>query len=327
MTYTKTVTLPVSPDDAFALVTRPERLRRWMGVTARIDLRAGGDWRWTVTPGKVAAGTVVEVEPGRRVVLDWGWDQMPGDDGALGTVTITIEPVADGSAVTLVHDGLTAEQEVSHAEGWDHFLGRLELAAAAGDAGPDAWAAAPDPIDEIVAGEAALAVVQQVLRQIGPADATRPTPCADFTVAELADHLLGSLVSFGAMAGVELSRPATDLDRLEDVVSTLAAEVLEAWRRRGLDGVATSQVGEAPAAVLAGIVPIELLLHAWDLAQATGATLTVSDPLVDYVAVLAERVVPGARGRAFADEVMPGADDDALTRLAAYSGRTPLALV
>ena len=43
MTYTKTVTLPVSPDDAFALVTQPERLRRWMTVSAYVDLRAGGE--------------------------------------------------------------------------------------------------------------------------------------------------------------------------------------------------------------------------------------------------------------------------------------------
>lgn len=325
MTYRKTVTLPVPPEDAFALVTRPERLRRWMGVTARIDLRAGGDWRWTVTPGNVAAGTVREVEPGRRVVLDWGWDQMPGDDGALGAVTVTVEPVEGGSAVTLVHEGLTPEQEASHAEGWDHFLGRLEVAGAEGDAGPDDWAAAPDPIDEIVAGEAALAVLQHVLRQVGPEAGPLPTPCSEFTVDELTEHLLDSLVSFGTMAEAELDR--RDGTDLEDTVALLAADVLEAWRRRGLDGMARSPFGEAPAPVLAGIVAVELLLHAWDYAQATGAVITVSDALVDHVTGLAEKVVPGGRGRAFADEVAAPLDADALTRLAAYSGRTPLALV
>jgi uncharacterized protein (TIGR03086 family) len=319
MTYSKTVALPVTPDEAFALVTRPDRLRRWMTVTARIDLRAGGDWRWTVTPGNVAAGTVAEVEPGRRLVLDWGWDQMPGDDGALGTVTITVEPADGGSTVTLVHEGLSAEQEVSHAEGWNHFLGRLELAAAKGDAGPDEWAAAPDPIDELVSAEACLAVLQQVLRQVGDADGDRPTPCAEFTVDQLVDHLLDSLVSFGTMAEAELLRPSGA--DLEDTVSILAAEVIEAWRRRGLDGMARSPFGEAPAPVLAGIVSIELLLHAWDLARAVGATITVSDALADYVAGLAANVVPGARGRAFAEEVAAPVDADALTRLAAYSGR------
>ncbi len=325
MTYSRTVSLPVSPEDAFALVTRPERLRRWMAVTARVELRAGGAWRWTVTPGNVAGGTVREVEPGRRVVLDWGWDHVPGPAGSLGAVTVTVEPAGEGSTVTLVHEGLDAEQEASHAEGWDHFLGRLEVAAATGDAGPDAWAAAPDPIDEIVAAEAALAVLQHVLRQVGPGDGDRATPCSEFTVDELTEHLLDNLVGLGTMAEAELVRPESV--GLEEDVAALGADVIEAWRRRGLDGTARSPFGEAPAPVLAGIVAIELLVHAWDYAQATGAVITASDELVTYVAGLAERVVPGARGRAFADEAPAPADADALTRLAAYTGRTPLALV
>ena len=31
-----------------------------MTVAARVDLRAGGEYRWTVTPGHIAAGTIVE---------------------------------------------------------------------------------------------------------------------------------------------------------------------------------------------------------------------------------------------------------------------------
>ena len=57
MTAEKTTLLPVSPDEAFALVTEPERLRRWQTVSARVDLRAGGDYRWTVVPGHVASGS------------------------------------------------------------------------------------------------------------------------------------------------------------------------------------------------------------------------------------------------------------------------------
>lgn len=323
MTFSKTVSLPVSPDEAFALVTQPERLRRWTAVTARVDLRAGGDYRWTVTPGNVVAGTVEEIEPGRRIVLAWAWDDMPGAEDVDSTVIITVEPADGGSLVTLVHEGLTPEQEVGHEEGWNHFLGRLEIAAAKGDAGPDEWAFAPENMNEIVAAEATLAVLQGVLRQLVPTDREKPTPCADFDVHELVEHLLGSFVSFGTMAGAEVVRG--DGSTLEDTVSTLVSEVIEAWRRRGLDGMAMSPFGEAPAPVLAGIMSIELLLHAWDLAQATGASLTVSDSVVEYVGTLAEKVIPGARGRAFADEVVADADADALTRLAAYSGRTPRA--
>ena len=37
----KTVLLPVPTDEAFALITEPDRLRRWKTVSARVDLRAG----------------------------------------------------------------------------------------------------------------------------------------------------------------------------------------------------------------------------------------------------------------------------------------------
>ena len=92
MSYTKTTVLPVTPDEAFALITEPERLRRWQTVSAVVDLRAGGSYRWTVTPGHVAAGTFREVEPGRRIVFGWGWegnDDLPCD---ASTVTVTVEP-------------------------------------------------------------------------------------------------------------------------------------------------------------------------------------------------------------------------------------------
>src|SRR5262249_58676186 len=71
--FTKTAVLPVNIDVAFALITAPERLRRWQTVSARVDLRVGGDYRWTITPGHVAAGTFREVEPGKRVAYGWGW--------------------------------------------------------------------------------------------------------------------------------------------------------------------------------------------------------------------------------------------------------------
>ena len=38
MTYSKSVVLPVTPEEAFALVTEPERLRRWQVVSAVVDL-------------------------------------------------------------------------------------------------------------------------------------------------------------------------------------------------------------------------------------------------------------------------------------------------
>lgn len=323
MTYTKTVHLPVTADEAFALVTQPERLRRWQTVTARVDLRAGGEYRWTVTPGHVAAGTFREVEPGRRVVFGWGWEGDPALTPDTSTVTITLAPEGEGTLVTLEHTGLTEEQAAHHAVGWDHYLERLQRVAVDGDAGPDEWAAAPEDLDPLSSAEATLAVLQGVLRKLTTEDRTKRTPCAEFTCHDLAEHLFGSITGIGSMAGATVTNP--EEGSLENRVSTMAGQAIEAWRARGLEGtVASPRGGEMPASIAAGILSIEFLLHAWDLGQASGHEVVVSDAVVAYVTEIAEKLVPGGRGAAFADEQVPAADADALERLAAYSGRTPV---
>jgi uncharacterized protein (TIGR03086 family) len=324
MSFTKSAVLPVSPDEAFALITDPERLRRWKAVTATVDLRAGGSYRFTVLPGHVAEGTYHEVEPGRRVVFGWGWDDDPDLPKDASTVTITVEPVEGGSKVTLVHEGLNAEQAVAHAEGWNHFFERLERLATTGDAGQDEWAWAPDHLTPLFAAEAALAVIQPMLRNLTPEDRPKPTPCADFTAHELAEHLLGSIAQVGGMAG-HGAVAVPDHGSLEDRVSVVTGEAVAAWRKVDLDGTVPGPGGaEMPAAFLASILPLELLLHGWDLAQASGQHLRVSDDVADYISELSRGVVAQGRGSSFGDEVTPDADADAVERFAAYAGRRPI---
>ena len=58
-----------------------------------------------------------------------------------GSTTIEIELVPDGDSTLLrfVRELPTAESAESHAHGWDHYLGRLVVAAGGGDAGADPW--------------------------------------------------------------------------------------------------------------------------------------------------------------------------------------------
>jgi uncharacterized protein (TIGR03086 family) len=99
-------------------------------------------------------------------------------------------------------------------------------------------------------------------------------------------------------------------------------QALRGWRARGLEGTVTDPAGrEVPASFTPAVLAIELLLHGWDLAQASGQTMEVSDEVVAYVAQLAEPIIPGGRGSAFADEVDPADGAGALDRFAAFSGR------
>lgn len=311
MTFTKTTDLPVSPDEAFALITQPDRLRRWKTVSAYVDLRAGGEYRFTIVPGHTAAGHYREIEPGKRLVFGWGWEGSEDLPPDTSTVTVTIEAIEGGSRVTLEHDGLNAEQAASHAEGWHHYFERLEHLTSKGDAGQDEWHWAPEQLTPLVAADAVLSAIQPVLRALTRADQEKPTPCRELTTHELVDHLAASLAKIGERAGASVTVP--DGPTAENVISVTAAQAIDAWRAKGADDV--------PARVL----PIELLLHGWDIAQAIGQTVRVSDEVVGYVRSLAEEIVPGGRERgSFQAEVPAPEGATPLDALAAYAGRTAL---
>jgi uncharacterized protein (TIGR03086 family) len=320
MPFEKSVFVPLGADETFALITRPDRLRRWQAITARVDLRAGGEYRWTIVPGHVVRGTMTEVDPGKRVVFTWGWEGSTDLPPGASTVIITLEPAPGGTTVRLVHDGLSEEQAASHAMGWEHYFGRMVKAVADGDAGPDEWAAAPDPLDAITSAGLALAACQRVLYRIGEADYGKATPCPDYTVAGLADHLMGSITGLGRMAGAAF--PPSEPGSLESRVADAAQIALEAWDVRGQDGTVTILGGERPATYALAILSLELLVHATDFARATGQQVTLPEAGAAYVLDLAHKIItPEIRPGRFAAELPADTGTGALERLIAFTGR------
>lgn len=186
--------------------------------------------------------------------------------------------------------------------------------------GPDS-----PPTDELDGAEAALRVMQQVLHPIAADDMSRSTPCAQFDVARLTDHLLKSLEALGGMAGADVPDHADSADSVERRVIAVARPALDAWRQRGLDGTVSFGGGEMPARNACAILALELLVHAWDYARAVGRDVRAPEPLAEYVLGLAHRIIrPEVRGQAgFDDPVEVPADADALTKLVAFTGRNP----
>ncbi len=76
--------------------------------------------------------------PFERVVFTFGWD-VPDNPIRPGSTTVTYELAGEGdkTRVTLTHAGLPDDAVGDHSNGWDHYLGRLSVVAAGGDAGPD----------------------------------------------------------------------------------------------------------------------------------------------------------------------------------------------
>jgi uncharacterized protein (TIGR03086 family) len=180
------------------------------------------------------------------------------------------------------------------------------------------------PTDEIESAEATLVVLQDVLAGLGAADLTRPTPCTEFDVAKLTDHLMNSITAIGGAVGATLPPRLPDAPPLANV-SAAADAALDAWRRRGLDGTVSIGQNTVPARFAAGILSIEFLVHAWDYAIATGQQITVPEPVADYVLGLASRIItPKGRGAVgFAPPVDVAADADVFDQLIAFTGRIP----
>jgi uncharacterized protein (TIGR03086 family) len=191
---------------------------------------------------------------------------------------------------------------------------------------PDDLRPGPDspPTDELAGAEATLGVLQRVVHPISSDELSNPTPCPEYDVAQLTDHLLTSIAILGGAAGAQL--PERDSgDSVERQIIGAARPALDAWHHRGLDGTVRIGVNELPAALAVGIMSVEFLVHAWDYAAATGHPIDVADSFTEHVHEVAKKVItPQGRARAgFADPVDVPDDAPPLDRLIAFTGRDP----
>jgi uncharacterized protein YndB with AHSA1/START domain len=129
--------VPASPERVFAAWTDPALLARWMSpfgrAEAEVEPWVGGRLRVTMIGPDVRidhTGVYRELVPGRRLVFTW---QSPYTGPAPSLVTVELEQVEAGTALTLVHEHLPADQVESHRGGWAPILDRLRSVLIADD--------------------------------------------------------------------------------------------------------------------------------------------------------------------------------------------------
>jgi uncharacterized protein YndB with AHSA1/START domain len=120
----------LSPQALFDYFTVPDLLARWWPPEATADSRPGGSYqmRWPAM-GWELYGAYSHFEPGRRLAFSWNWRHEP--ELPTRQVDIQIEPLAQGSRLTLIHSTYShspADQtdRQSHIDGWHHFLRQLQ---------------------------------------------------------------------------------------------------------------------------------------------------------------------------------------------------------
>ncbi len=165
----------------------------------------------------------------------------------------------------------------------------------------------------------------------------RPTPCPEYALGDLLDHVGGLTLAFIAAATKAEDEggptgPSGDASRLGDGwrsrIGRDLAELAEAWRDPAAwDG--TTQAGglEMPGEV-AGVVALdELVIHGWDVARASGQAYDCDEETLEIVhGFVAQFAGPGKEGDReglFGPVVAVPDDAPELDRVIGLSGRDP----
>jgi len=176
----------------------------------------------------------------------------------------------------------------------------------------------------------ALDATSVIVDQIQPDQLDVPTPCDGWNVRELLNHLVSGnwwAAELGAGKTIQEVGDQLDGDVLGDdpagayKASALAAA--EVFRRPGaLDAPCAVSYGPVPGSVYAGHRYLDVLIHGWDLATATGQNTRLDPALVDaaWDVLLPQLDLLQGSGMFGSDVEVPD-DVDSQTRLLAALGR------
>ena len=115
--------------------TDPEDMKKWTGPGDRTlgffecDYRVGGRYRLGMSgpdgSSIAASGTYRVIEPPKKLVYTWKWEsQAPGDPESL--VTVLFNARGKETEVVVIHEGLKADAQKDHEEGWGGSLDKLQ---------------------------------------------------------------------------------------------------------------------------------------------------------------------------------------------------------
>ncbi len=167
-------------------------------------------------------------------------------------------------------------------------------------------------------------VLGVVIGGLRPDQLDEPTPCAEFTVRGVLEHMIGGATMFAAAYRGGAPTEPNLADPIAGVQSALADLAESITAPGALDRTIAAPFGEIDGETFARFVVLDGLVHGWDLATATGQAYDPPSDLVAAVEAFARQALDPLRdGQTFKPAVQPAADATPIERLAAYTGRQP----
>lgn len=198
---------------------------------------------------------------------------------------------------------------------------------------PTTTPADTEATDPLAALQTVIAEVDHLIAATEADQLGLPTPCPDFTVKDLTEHIVLVLRRIGAIGRGEHWSSVTEEAVADGWLAdyrAAAAEIDRVWADPAmLTGQYEVPWGTLPAAPVLLSYVAEIATHGWDLATATGQRIIVADAvLAPALEVLRFGLPDEGRddpGMPFDPVVDPGADASVLLRVAGWLGRPVIA--
>lgn len=169
---------------------------------------------------------------------------------------------------------------------------------------------------------------KRVVAGVKPSQFDDATPCSEFNVKQLANHM--AILLIGSERAAMKQEPMAPPDPMPDIVgdnpgaaySGLADKAVAAWSSTGaLDGNTQFGPGDIPAQMAAAITLMEIAVHGWDLAKATGQSYSLDEDVAAATFETVKQLNANGRSPAFGPEVSGGESASTQDQMLAYSGR------
>ncbi len=142
--------------------------------------------------------------------------------------------------------------------------------------------------------EGAVASTAEIVKATPASQMDAPTPCPEWDVRALLNHVIGTLWLAGALFSDQPPRypmapgglPPGDLagdDPAAAYAGASAAALAAAGAGDALTRLHVTPLGEMPGPGLAGFTTLDILVHGWDLARATSQPADLDGRLVAFL--------------------------------------------
>lgn len=174
--------------------------------------------------------------------------------------------------------------------------------------------------DPVARFDRAAALADSVIAVVRPEQLADPTPCSEWSVRQLINHVVAQTSTSVRMATAE-RRPKRDKDDLGDDPLAQYRNCVHRLRAAVVRPDVTLP-GGSPVMWVPNLLVIELTVHSWDIAKATGQRIDIDPRLADWVLrTLHEGLPPDRRGGGYAAEQPAPAYLPVAERMAAFAGR------